>query len=164
MTGHSGGFGPYIQRALESLDHEVVGFSRSNGYDLSTPKGRHLAFIQANNCDVFINNSCAGGYQSYILTEWLFLFYHHHKKIINISSNLTLIEHPIEAIRNDWVNKKDLNSVHEMFNNTKDDYAKCTSELISWGYWKSHIIAESHPETLTDMTIDEAINDIIGML
>lgn len=162
LTGHSSGFGPYLKTALEDLGHDVVGFSRSNGFDLSTGAGRDLAFALAHDCDVFINNSYAGGCQATILSEWLLHFYDYPKKIINISSNLALIEHPVEAVRDHRDSKRVLNLMHEF--SKIGTPSKCTSELVSWGYWASHEFTKHHPELLTNMTIDEAIADIVRLL
>ena len=54
ITGHSRGIGKACFD-LFSAEHECVGFSRSNGYDIS--KGIINIIDQSLECDVFINNA-----------------------------------------------------------------------------------------------------------
>lgn len=55
ITGHTKGIG----RAIADLYYtdEVVGFSRSNGYDISIPENVALILSKSANCDVFVNNA-----------------------------------------------------------------------------------------------------------
>ena len=53
ITGHSKGIGKACFDVL-SKDHEVIGFSRSNGFNINQPR---KIFIASINCDVFINNA-----------------------------------------------------------------------------------------------------------
>lgn len=164
LTGHSRGFGPYIQQKLEELGHEIVGFSRSNGYDLSTSEGRIAALKESEDCEVFINNSTIGGYQSNLLVEWLNYNRSSNKKIINISSYLANIQNPVTSISLEWINKKNLEEVHKNFKHIQDYHIKCDSKLLSWGYWKQHKFSKYHPEVITNMKIDDAIQDLVDVI
>jgi NAD(P)-dependent dehydrogenase (short-subunit alcohol dehydrogenase family) len=53
ITGHSKGIGKACYDVL-SKDHDVIGFSRSNGFNISEPKKIFSASV---GCDVFINNA-----------------------------------------------------------------------------------------------------------
>ena len=53
ITGHSKGIGKACYDVL-SNDHDVIGFSRSNGFNIKEPKKIITASI---GCDVFINNA-----------------------------------------------------------------------------------------------------------
>jgi len=53
ITGHSKGIGKACYDVL-SNDHDVIGFSRSNGFNIKEPKKIISASI---GCDVFINNA-----------------------------------------------------------------------------------------------------------
>jgi hypothetical protein len=75
ITGHTSGLGKRLYDSL-SVDHEVHGMSRSNGYDLTTSYQSVLDF--AKTCDVFINNTHMGTVQSDFLNDM-------------IGSNVTLI-------------------------------------------------------------------------
>lgn len=79
ITGHTSGVG----KAL--YDHyfpNAVGFSRSNGYDIS--KDKENIIKQSVDCDVFINNAHESFFQIELLYELSKTF---KGKIINISSN-----------------------------------------------------------------------------
>ena len=55
ITGHSRGIG----RAIADLYYsdEVIGFSRSNGYDISSAETINKIINQSVDCDVFVNNA-----------------------------------------------------------------------------------------------------------
>lgn len=53
ITGHTKGIGKACYDVL-SQNHDVIGFSRSNGFDIAEPKKIFSASI---GCDVFINNA-----------------------------------------------------------------------------------------------------------
>ena len=58
IIGHTKGIGKACADIFS--EHEVLGFSRSNGFDIKQPD----AIIESSNdCDVFINNACEGDYQ-----------------------------------------------------------------------------------------------------
>ena len=54
ITGHTSGIGLAIADAFRARGDEVVGMSRSNGYDLA--KKRSKVVKVASKCDVFVNN------------------------------------------------------------------------------------------------------------
>ena len=53
ITGHTKGIGKAIYDVL-SEEHDVIGFSRSNGFNISDPR---KIFVASIGCDVFINNA-----------------------------------------------------------------------------------------------------------
>ena len=55
LTGHTKGIGLATKELLEADGHEVVGFSRTNGFNVMRPKN---IVKNALDCDVFINNAC----------------------------------------------------------------------------------------------------------
>ena len=57
ITGHTSGIGKCLYNLLTAQGHEVVGFSRSNGYDLAVPATVGNIVKQAKDYDVFINNA-----------------------------------------------------------------------------------------------------------
>ena len=83
ITGHTKGIGAVTVELLEAAGHEVVGFSRTNGYNVMRPKN---IVKDAIDCDVFINNAWQPDAQSRLLylmyEEWA----NKPKHIINISS------------------------------------------------------------------------------
>lgn len=86
LTGHTKGIGKALFQTL-SLSHTVEGFSRSNGFDISTEEGRLEILKHSYNSDVFINNAYSSNSQTELFTlffkNWM---YDENKTIINISS------------------------------------------------------------------------------
>jgi NADP-dependent 3-hydroxy acid dehydrogenase YdfG len=54
ITGHTGGIGLAIADAFRARGHEIVGLSRSTGFDLSGDRDRIVE--AASRCDLFVNN------------------------------------------------------------------------------------------------------------
>lgn len=82
VTGHTSGIGKSISERFD-----VIGFSRSNGYDIT--KDQEKIVKESTDCDVFINNAQKGFYQTELLYTLSKSF---SGKIINIGS-----------ISKDWV-------------------------------------------------------------
>ena len=83
LTGHTKGIGAETLKLLEAQGHEVVGFSRTNGYNVMRPKN---IVKNALDCDVLINNAWMPDTQPRLMylmyEEWA----NQPKHIINISS------------------------------------------------------------------------------
>ena len=60
ITGHTRGIGKKCADLFTADGHEVIGFSRENGYDIRDPEQRKQILEQSVDADVFINN--AAGY------------------------------------------------------------------------------------------------------
>jgi len=87
LTGHSRGLGKGLHDVLSEQGHEVIGMSRSNGFDISTPEGVIEVVEQTIDCDVFINNAYCGMKQMDILNRlWAYWRRDKTKTIVNISS------------------------------------------------------------------------------
>jgi NAD(P)-dependent dehydrogenase (short-subunit alcohol dehydrogenase family) len=85
ITGHTQGIGKRLAEYF-SNNAEVIGLSRSNGYDINNTN----SIIDAvKDCDVFINNAYSD-YQQAILLEAVYrLWEDTNKTIINIGSTVT---------------------------------------------------------------------------
>ena len=83
ITGHSKGIGKACSDLL-SAEHEVIGLSRSNGYNIDEVEP---IILVANSCDVFINNAYSGIQQS-VIFDRLFQMWRNDdmKTIVNINS------------------------------------------------------------------------------
>jgi hypothetical protein len=90
VTGHTSGIG---LRAFQRLD--ALGFSRSNGYDITNLDDRRKIVNESMNCDVFINCAHSGFSSTYMLLDiydaWQDL---PNKTIINVGSRVAEIKLP----------------------------------------------------------------------
>jgi hypothetical protein len=85
ITGHTKGLG---QKISQSVDY--IGFSRSNGYDISTKTGRNKIIKDSEDCDVFINCAYCGDFSQVDMLYDLFNYWQDKKSlIINIGSETT---------------------------------------------------------------------------
>jgi NAD(P)-dependent dehydrogenase (short-subunit alcohol dehydrogenase family) len=86
LTGHTSGIGKALYDIL-SQEHEVVCFSRSNGYDIKYDITIEKIVQGSLDCDVFINNAYYSLAQVYILNKlWTYWSRDKSKTIVNISS------------------------------------------------------------------------------
>lgn len=89
ITGHTQGLGKAFFEYFQT--HNVIGFSRSNGYDISNPFARSKILTQIQDADVFVNNA----YNNYddsqlvLLTSVYNLWQGTNKIIVNVSSRYT---------------------------------------------------------------------------
>ena len=90
ITGHSKGIGKAVADLLTSQGHIVIGFSRSNGYNIRNVAIRNSIIEQSADCDIFINNAYSYGAQTELLKLLIPLWKETNKLIINIGSKVTL--------------------------------------------------------------------------
>ena len=83
ITGHTKGIG----KAIAELYPGHIGFSRSNGYDITTSEHRERILSESEQCDIFINNAFEEEYQidmfEEIFEQWRDL---QSKTIVNLNS------------------------------------------------------------------------------
>jgi hypothetical protein len=85
LTGHTKGLGAEISKYFE-LTHNVLGFSRTNGYDIKSPVDRKKILKASAEADVLINLVHNYYHQTDLLFEFFQAWEHAEKLIINISS------------------------------------------------------------------------------
>ena len=87
VTGHTRGLGKGIYDYF-SKDNEVVGFSKSNGFDITDSGCRTQIVNASEDADIFVNNAHANGdyAQLHLLKDIYELWKHQDKIIINIGS------------------------------------------------------------------------------
>lgn len=86
ITGHSAGIGQALTIIFQANDHEVVGLSRRNGYNIrSLPKVAGI--IEP--CDMLINNAQAGYAQTELLFEVWRRWRGQQKYIVNVGTQMT---------------------------------------------------------------------------
>jgi len=89
ITGHTQGLGQAFLNHFQS--HTVIGFSRSNGYNIVSPADRNKILDEIKDFDIFINNA----YNNYddsqlqLLIDVYNIWKGTDKIIINISSRYT---------------------------------------------------------------------------
>ena len=90
LTGHTSGIGKCM---YERLSSSVIGFSLSNGYDITVKSNRQRIINESKDCDVFINNAPAGFFQTLLFLE-LFQEWKNNpnKTIINVGSRIAEIK------------------------------------------------------------------------
>jgi len=91
ILGHTKGLGAELVRLL-SPKHEIIGFARSNGYDIDQPGTIRRIVEEVADCDVFINSAKnPGGWpQVDMFSELLIAWEGKKKRIINIGSHVTV--------------------------------------------------------------------------
>lgn len=91
ITGHTGGLGLAFFNYFVQKNYQVVGFSRSNGYDISKQESRNKILDIVKDFDFFINNAFNNWDDSQFLMLSLIydLWKDQNKTIINISSRYT---------------------------------------------------------------------------
>jgi len=89
ITGHTRGIGQALFKYFES--YSVIGFSRSNGYNISNPADRNNILEQLTDVDIFVNNAYNNfdDSQLTLLTSVYNLWQNTDKIIVNISSRYT---------------------------------------------------------------------------
>jgi hypothetical protein len=80
ITGHNDSLGRGLYEFLK-INHEVFGFSRSNGYDLKRYKD---ILNEISDFDVFINNTYHPNYQQIIFEKVFDLWKYQDKTIFNV--------------------------------------------------------------------------------
>ena len=90
VTGHKRGIGRSIFQYFDKPFNEVIGFSLSDGYDISTTKTRTDILNELIDADIFVNNVYNRDNSQLILLQQVFKLWNDlDKTIINISSRYT---------------------------------------------------------------------------
>ena len=88
ITGHTSGIGKAI---YEKLSPNIIGFSRSNGYNITSNTDRKNILNDSKNVDVFINNAHDEYGQTDLLLDLFDKWKNLPKTIINVGSRITEI-------------------------------------------------------------------------
>ena len=85
ITGHTQGIG---KCAFERLSPNIIGFSKSTGYDITKFNDRKRIIEESKDCDIFINNANAGFGQTLLFLELFEEWRNTDKTIINVGSRI----------------------------------------------------------------------------
>jgi hypothetical protein len=89
ITGQTSGI---AKRLYKHLHPDAVGFSLSNGYDITNANSRARIIEESKDCDVFINNATADFGQTLLFLELFNLWKDQNKTIINVGSRIAEIK------------------------------------------------------------------------
>jgi hypothetical protein len=146
LTGHTNGFGPYIKKHFENNGHTVIGFSRSNGYDIKSTKS--VDKMLDHKFDVMINNAVDVNGQSEVLSRCC----NRQRQVVSIGSRITCIRSECisEQYRVEYTAKVMLLNTYRTLQ---------WGHYISWGYHISSI-TEDFPELEDRTTITDAMQQL----
>lgn len=97
ITGHTQGIGLALAEQLQQRGHSVIGFSRTNGFDLNDPASIKRIAESSQHVDCFINNAHCRYAQAELVYEMAQRWKDQRKTIVCISSRLAVtntIDHP----------------------------------------------------------------------
>ena len=146
LTGHTNGFGPYIKKHFESNGHTVIGFSRSNGYDIKSTKS--VDKMLDHKFDVMINNAVDMNGQSKVLSRCC----NRQQQVISIGSRITDLRSECisEQYRAEYTAKMMLLNTYGTIK---------WGQYISWGYHTGGI-TDCYPELEDHTTITQALQQL----
>ena len=109
IIGHTRGIGKAIADLYRDKDYDVVGFSRSNGYDMTIHQEKILEGIKE--CDLIVLNAHAGRHQLKLLKNIYSRYHDDNKKIAVITSTSGTAEGMDEDVKDkayqDYCNDKE---------------------------------------------------------
>jgi short-subunit dehydrogenase len=152
ITGHTSGIGLAFYNKFIQLGHTVSGFSRSNGYDIST-----ISSSEFSQYDLFVNNAYHPIGQNRLLRELLTLWEGTDKCILNISSNIVNVHTPMpDAIIEYQI-------VKHLANKIVNDYKGSVKilnvlpDIVKTNFYLGGELLESgmDPDYVVDITIKE---------
>ncbi len=146
ITGHSQGIGLAIANQL--IHHDIIGLSRTNGYDIANIS----QIIDAvRDCDVFINNAYCDYCQTKLLSALYLEWQDLNKIIINIGSAITVYPRTEVALNDQpWPYREHKISLEKEFRKLAWQGTNCRLALINPGatdtnMMQAHICIKLNP-------------------
>ncbi len=159
ITGHSQGIGKYL---FEKLTPDVIGFSRSNGYDITKPEIRRQIIKESNDCTIFINSAPAGYSQTELFIDLLKNWKDQEKTIINVGSRIAELN--LVTARLDLLEYQSHKLILKNMSLLAKDKFKCSVKYKWFGYVGTEKILSKYPN-FTDkdyITVEQAANIILS--
>jgi len=161
ITGHTQGVG---KRAYERLSPDIIGFSRSTGYNINDPVSRKKIVDLSYDCDVFINNATDNFAQTYMFLDIVEAWYDKPEKtIINVGSRIAEVRLLPESHRHlSYYHAEKL--ALKQFSNQYSLSAKCKISYRWFAYVGTEKILRKYPHfTPNDyITEDQAVDIILS--
>ena len=161
ITGHTKNIGKFI---YEKFDN-AIGFSRSNGYDITKKCDRKRIIQESYNCDVFINNAPAGFGQAELCLDLWHQWKDRNKIIINVGSR---IAEDSVVVPNEYSHLLEYSMQKRTLKTLSIDLNKINTnvkiEYVWFGYVGTPEILAKYPHfTKNDyISIEEASDIILG--
>ncbi len=154
ITGHSKGIGKALYDTL-SAEHEVEGFSRSNGFDI---QNTNLIVRAVKGFDVFVNNAYFDLKQVDILNSlWQKWKYDETKTIVNISS---MSKYPgLSGNETGYSAHKAALSHQAFLLMFSDRQRKCRMINVNPGYVETNMTSSNHGK-VNMLTPEESVQPI----
>ena len=141
ITGHTSGIGQGLYQYFAAQGHEVLGFSRSNGYALPDNEQRVLDEIR--NCDIFVNNALPVASQISLLKKLWRLWADVDKKIIVINSIASHLPYDMPTSLKEYQHEK--RKLHNLCNKfrykAEAEFSKCSLISIHPGFVETNIFS-----------------------
>ena len=158
LTGHTSGIGKALYDIL-SQEHEVVCFSRSNGYDIKYDITIEKIVQGSLDCDVFINNAWDNDCQTKLLKFFFDKWKDQSKKIMSIGSSVASYN-PSGSGYSDYVDlKRELRTAHCDIVNLKT--TKCKSYLVNPGVTDTNLTADQNRKKMTVQEVADMIKFVL---
>ena len=143
ITGHTKGIGKSLYDAL-AVSHNVKGYSKSKGYDITKKTDRYRIIKEVDDCDVFINNAYDDFAQSSMLYELWCDWHSKEKTIITIGSDVTKYNLPLnmQNLLEYQMHKKSLEILHKDLQNLN---TSVKLDYISFNYVGTEQILAKQP-------------------
>jgi hypothetical protein len=88
ITGHTKGIGKAIFNKFKNSQHQIIGYSRTNGFDISEETIQDQILKECEDVDIFINNAYSPNAQTALLEKFICMWKDTDKLIVNLSSKL----------------------------------------------------------------------------
>lgn len=140
ITGHTRGIGKAIADVFSDQGHEIIGLSRSNGYDIINTQ---MIVDAAKDCDVFINNAYHEYEQEKLLKALNIEWKGTEKTIVSIGSIVTDYPRIEKHLDNqDWPYRNHKRSLRDTFRRVIKFPLSCRLVLISPGATDTDMIKQ----------------------
>ena len=167
ITGHTSGIGKSIHDLLQKEGHDVTGYSRSNGWDLSNIDRRKKLCLDIDDAEVFINNalplSNEGHPDYWAQVDLLYRFYYAwkdtNKIIICIGSNAAK-SYRSRTYPSEYAISKV--ALHEAVYQLQSSQPTCKIVVIAPGYVDTPMVADRDQEKLDPLVVANVVRTIIN--